>query len=205
MRLCLFATRNDLLGVFGQLEERYEFRYASQDVIVRERPPMVLWFRWVTQRIFGPLNCRALRSVYDTIAEIPRLGLARSSRHVQTECFMICRAGTELKCNLYRLKSGGLAHGVSNQYVNRRTVLFWPGGLTETGDVVVMGEIASVSDHRESAELYDLLRSAIAGAFLKSDRAFIGREAYQLLEKGVRFIRDSEAKTDPDWSKLTLI
>jgi hypothetical protein len=71
--------------------------------------------------------------------------------------------------------------------------------------MVIMGEIASISDHRESAELYGLLRSVITGAFLKSDRAFIGREAYQLLEKGVRFIRDSEAKTDPDWSKLALM
>jgi hypothetical protein len=89
-------------------------------------------------------------------------------------------------------QSVGLTKYAVDQVANPDTIVLETGGLFGA-NCLIAGQLGTASQSQRSVELFDVLRSAVRRRFEKRKEYYLGREAKQLLDRGVRLTANASA------------
>ncbi|GEN73747.1 hypothetical protein [Chryseobacterium lathyri] len=135
---------------------------------------------------------------YNSIFDTPNVGIALSGDWNRIDTYMILKSSTELNIREVPQIKGGMKFAV-DQMVNRKSIELKLGGIfQEKGNIIVAGRVASISDDRDSKELYNLFSSKIKKNFKKIDVFYVGNIAEKKLQEGWRLVTNENSPKEYD-------
>jgi hypothetical protein len=157
-----FATKSDLVNNIKALEEQRALKYAKCG-------------------LYDTRNYTEYRS----IDEFDQLGINISGESSDKRCLVV-DAQTKINVREIKLSAGGCSYSIDQQE-NPTSIMFWPGGLHESG-CLIRGEINTLWDQNEQAwELYKFFAKGCVKKFKAIRGWYFGPEALTLAGK-YRFI-----------------
>jgi hypothetical protein len=172
-----FATAADLLQGLERLESEHNLTYVES----------------------GSFNTSKVKTFNHGI-ELPSLGIATHQSGTQCKRFLVMKTETPLTIRPIKLNSGDTNFAV-DQFVNPDSVILQPGGLYNNS-AFILGSITSTCNSEAAKKLLKKSSAEVTRGFKKIKSFWIGPEAYQLFQDGVRFITTSvDSPREYDLSK----
>lgn len=134
---------------------------------------------------------------YSSVFDIPNVGIAESGDWNKIDCYMLL---TKNPLNIREVpqKTGGVKFAV-DQMNNPKSIELKLGGIyPEKTNVIVAGRIATISDDRDSIELYKLFEIRIKKAFKKIGTFYVGKIAEEKLKEGWRLVTNEKSPKEYD-------
>ena len=156
-----FATAPDLGSVLSAIERDNLLQYTLTGMF--ESPCLV---------------------TYPSYSDIPGFGRATHPTAVGNAAYLILPRDTEVRVRAIPQKAGGMLFGV-DQIQNEDSVVIRLGGRYGE-QVLLCGMIGTVSSTLAPRHLLNLFARAMRKAFVKVDGFFVGPEAMELSQSGVR-------------------
>lgn len=94
-------------------------------------------------------------------------------------------------------RRGGLKFAV-DQLVNPKTIIVHPGGLIDSPQCLLSGDVGTISEDAISLELFQVFKRLIHKQFTKIQSFYVGPEAERLFDGGMRLTSDRRAPTFTD-------
>jgi hypothetical protein len=162
-QILFFGLKDDLLNVIKLIEEKIKLKYTLTGN-----------FEW--NRFQG------IKS-FDTIVDIPKLGIADSKQSTTSDSYLVNERGTPIE--IRTIDKSGIKRIMIDQLENPDTILLTPGG-TWNENTILSGRISTVSETKISQELMKRFMNVIKKAFIKVNAYWVGPEALLLLNEGKR-------------------
>ena len=159
--LMFYATAEDLAPVLSALEAHESLQYT----------------------LTGLFKVNKLQT-YFSFAEIPNFSQASHPNAIANPTYLAALRGTALRTSEIPQEAGGVRFDVS-QRLNEDTITFSPGGWYGT-QVILYGRVATISASPSSKNLYNFFAKACRGHFQKVQKFYVGAEALNLANGGVR-------------------
>lgn len=131
--------------------------------------------------------------MYDT--EQPDF-VASASALEPTGSYLIAYEGEPLAWRMVEQRRGGVLFAL-DQAANPRTVALRPGGKI-TPDIVLGGQLGTVSDHPISDAIYSDLLRMIRRDFVRVQSYFVGPAAHAMWTRGTRLTTNPKGSRDFD-------
>src|SRR5262249_25334310 len=131
----------------------------------------------------GLFETKALQT-YLSYKNIPHFGQASEPHHALSPSYLVSARGTSLHIRDVPQKAGGIFFSI-DQRLNDDTVSFRPGGRYRE-NILLDGQIGTVSDSVTSKNLYDLIAKPFRARFTRVREYLVGPEALALCRAGVR-------------------
>jgi hypothetical protein len=171
-----FALKDDLLPVLETVERDGPLKYISTD----------------------NSTTADYRSVSHGI-QIPNLGIARSESAINCETFLVAESAVAIRVRPIELNAGGVSYAI-DQLVNPDTITLTPGGLWGS-DIVLKGNVGTVSDSELAQQLMKRFSSAVKRHFKKVKAFWIGPQALGHLDTGKRLTIAAQSPQDFDLTR----
>jgi hypothetical protein len=168
-----FATRSDLLEVFTSFERAKAVKYA------------------LTGMFPSPAT-----AIYSSAADIENFGIAISGDQAQENTFLIAPTGTEILAREVPQRRGGVMYSF-DQRKNPATIGVRPGGQFDDR-TLICGQLGPSTESRESNELHAILIGEFKRRFVKIRSYFVGKDAADFLENGLRLTTNVRASSEYD-------
>lgn len=159
-RILFFATRQDMIDVFLQLNTELNF------VKTGNHPE-------------GSIL------IYSSVEKIPNLGDYKYSSHCM-ENYLVVNTNKKINVDDIQLRNGTTVKSVYQSF-NMDSIVFSPGGIYYKYNCLIHGQIATISNSNFSKNLFNALRKSIRKQFQCYSDWWIGKEAMKLYGK-YRFI-----------------
>lgn len=156
-----FATRDDLGLVLDEIE-----RVGRVSYVVRGQSTTEQFVR------------------YSSWTELSNLGAATSESAISSKSYLLTANDTPLRPRRIELNGGGATYSI-DQLASADSVLLTPGG-TWGPNALLQGDVGTASDTAVSKELMSRFRAAFKSRFSKIQGCWVGPQATQLLQNGVR-------------------
>ncbi len=168
-----FATARDLAPVLSGLESRRKLRYTPCRHVSTNRP-----------------------QVYLSYADIPDFGQTNHPTAVMNPRYLVTLQGAAVQVREIPQRDGRVNFAIDQQ-LNKDSVNLRPGGMYGR-DVLLYGAIGTVSESAPSLDLYDFMVEPYLERFVKVREFFLGSEAFDLWQSGVRLTVSATSPTDFD-------
>ena len=156
-----FATRNDHLPMLRQITTGRSLRFFPAGVFDEQPTP------------FGSPE------------RIPSLGVAESGDRNHTASFLVLPTTVPVQPRPIHLQAGGTRVAI-DQLINPKSVAFRPGGEWDGGNVIIEGDLGTISDDPSSAELWSAFAKPIKKGWKRVKAYYVGPEALAVLRAGGR-------------------
>jgi hypothetical protein len=170
--LLFYATAADLSPLLSSLESQKKLQYTLMDIST-------------TSKV----------ETHFSFVDIPDFGRPNDSTATVSRAYLVAIQGTIVHAEEVQQNAGGVRFHVS-QKLNRDTVAFWPGGRYST-DILLYGQIGTISDSTASKNLYDCMAKVFRDRLMPVREFLVGPEAFNLCKAGVRLTLS--ASTPPEF------
>jgi hypothetical protein len=160
-QIMFYATAGDLGWVLSPLEAEKSLQYALTGLFETNEP-----------------------QTYESYLNIPDFGRASHPTAAANRSFLLFHLGTNLRVREVPQKAGGVLFAV-DQTNNEDTIVLRPAGRYGN-DIILCGMMGTVSQSVTSKILYGSVGSQFRKNFRKEREFFVGREAFDLWNDGVR-------------------
>ena len=160
-QIMFYATAGDLGSVLSPLEAEKPLQYTLTGLFETNKP-----------------------QTYESYANIPDLGRASHPTAAANQSFLLSYQGTNVRVREVPQKAGGVLVGV-DQANNEDTIVLCPAGR-HGNHVILCGMMGTVSPSVTSKFLYGFVGKQLRKNFRKEREFFVGREAFDLWNAGVR-------------------
>ena len=160
-RIYFYATREDLEPVIHSIEVLMKFNYALTG-----------------------LHTSLSFPVYSSALEIPTLGQATQDSAVGCDSYLVVPIGTQIVIREVPQISGGVRYAV-DQLVNPDSIRFQSGGVRE-GGIIIHGLVDTTGQSNNAKVIFKIFKKYLTKSFMKQQAFYVGRNAIQLKEQGVR-------------------
>lgn len=160
-QIMFYATAADLGLVLASLETEKALQYTSVGLFDESNP-----------------------QTYASYADIPNFGHASHPDAVANPAYLVTFRGADVHIREVPQKQGGIFFAI-DQMLNGDTVVLRPSARNGNG-VLLCGVVSTVSQSETSKCLFELVGKKLRKAFKKVGEAFVGREAFDLWNSGVR-------------------
>lgn len=135
---------------------------------------------------------------YSSIRDIPNVGITFSGDWNRIDNYLILKKSTSLNIREIPQKSGGIKFAV-DQLKNLKSIELKVGGIYQTiENVIVAGRIATISEDKDSTELYNLIKTKIKKEYKKIGTFYLGKVAEEKLKLGWRLVTNEKLPTEYD-------
>jgi hypothetical protein len=165
-----FATKADLESVLRAVES--------------VRP-----LQFVVVGVFDSADVQSKHSLLGT----PSIGTVRFADASNETRYLVAHRDLPIEIRTVPQRAGGVKFAIDQQ-ANPQTIGFQPSG--EFGEkCLIAGQVGTVSDHRNSLDLFREFSREFQRQFTKIKSYYVGKDALELLKKGWRLT--SNAKSPP--------
>jgi hypothetical protein len=168
-----YATAADLAPLLSSLEAHQNLQYTLKGL-------------FETNRL----------QTYLSHADIPDFGRASFPSAVSNPSYLVSSRGAVVRVRDVPQRAGGTLFAV-DQKLNRNTINFWPGGRYGN-DLLLYGEVNTISNSAPSTSLYDLLIKLFRQRFVQVREFLVGPEAFSLAKTGVRLTLSASTPSEFD-------
>jgi len=156
-----FATRHDQLPRLQALESEVALQFVRTGMFKRPEPV-----------------------VFNSVSEIPDLGLAPEGDYTHTPKYLVVAAGTRIRIKEEPQESGGVLYAVDLRK-NLTAFVFRPAGQFDE-KTLIPGLVGTATGSKTSLALCKRFWRALGGDYVKVQRYYVGPEAYEFLKQGGR-------------------
>lgn len=128
-------------------------------------------------------------NVFSSWKEIPNTGYSTAGRIQFEPCYLVTYSNTKIAIRRVAQRMGEQRYSI-DQAENPETIAFRHGGLHEKTGSLIAGQIGTISENHLSKKLFGRCSGIIKKQFTHIKSYFVGNEAEQLLETGVRLTSD---------------
>ena len=168
-----FALPSDLLSVFDRAEAKGPFSYTLTGLF--EKPQL---------------------QVYSSGANLPSLHLPAASQSHVCATYLVTPAALRVTVRSVPQRAGGVRYAV-DQLMNADSTTFTHGGL-HSPEVLISGQVATVSDTQIAKKIQSAFSNAIAKLFSRVNAVYVGPGAFELLQRGCRLTFNARAPREYD-------
>jgi len=172
-QISFFATKSDLEQVLQAVEENRTLEYIPT----------------------GLFDTAAVKRV-ESLRTIPTLGMATVGDSNHETTYLVADHGASVEIRSVPQRQGGVKYAI-DQVANPKTIVIRPGGVFQ-GNCVIVGQLGTASEDKDSLEAYQLFRKEFAARFKKIKSFYVGEEACTLLDKGWRLTASVKAAVEYD-------
>jgi hypothetical protein len=122
---------------------------------------------------------------YSSLLEVPLFGTTKETNREFCPGFVVSFRHTSINAREVKQSKGGVKYAF-DQLINPKSVIFRPGGPNGEANLLIEGNVSTVSDDPESIQVYNVLVHAIRKLFKKKKNVYIGKGAYELYKNGWR-------------------
>jgi hypothetical protein len=177
-QIVFYATADDLGSVLSPLEDKNPLQYTLMGLFETNEP-----------------------QTYLSYTDIPDLGRASHPTAAANRSYLLSFQGTEVRVREVPQKAGGVLFSVDQAY-NEDTVVLRPAGR-HGNDIILCGMIGTVSQSVTSKILYDFVGKQFRKTFKKEREFFVGREAFNVRNAGVRLTIGASSPAEFDLKRAT--
>jgi hypothetical protein len=160
-QIIFYATAGDLSSVLSPLEAEKPLQYTLSGLFETNKP-----------------------QTYESYSNILDFGRASHPTAAANRSFLLSYQGTNLRVREVTQKAGGVLFAV-DQANNEDTIVLRPAGR-HGNNIILCGMMGTVSQSLTSKILYDYVGKQFRKNFKKEREFFVGREAFDLWNAGVR-------------------
>jgi hypothetical protein len=150
------------------------------------------------------LFAEATPTIFGSGSDIPDLGIAVRGKSTSEPTYLVLRAGSTVQVESVPQNRGGVRYAI-DQSMNPHSIALAPGGVyvghsaaPVSAECVISGQIGTVSDAKESLELYAQFGKSIRKRFKRSHGYWLGPEAMRIWMNGGRLTHDVRASRNYD-------
>jgi hypothetical protein len=145
----------------------------------------------------GLLDSKVIKE-YNSILDIPGIGFTASGDWNRIDSYLALKKQTPLNIREVPQRAGGLKFAV-DQLMNPKSIEIKLGGIyKEVGNVIVAGRIATVSEDKDSKELFRFFSSKIKKQFKRIGMFYVGKMAEEKLKLGWRLVTNDKSPKEYD-------
>ena len=159
-----FATERDYMDLLSPLEEQIPLKYI----------------------LFGLFNDLDIPTWID-VASIPKVGKVKEGATIVPQYLVVKRSANILPIPIPQ-RRGGVLYAI-DQSVSSSAIIFCPGGRISE-ECLIAGAIGTSSPDHSAVEMYNRFSKAIRSKWTRIKVSWLGPEALELFDSGVRFITD---------------
>ena len=156
-----FATRNDLLDLLLQIEQKRPIHFAESGMTDNQKI-----------------------AVYSSAADIPGLSSINVHESVQGRILLITDVAIPFANEAVQQRRGGVRYYVS-QKANPDTISLAPGGQFDV-QTILAGNFGTCTDSTISEDLINMVAGKISSNWSRVQSYFVGQEAATVLDSGGR-------------------
>lgn len=172
-QLSFFATKNDLLDVLETVAFKTSFCFACLD------------------------DNRTSTEVYQSVADIDDLSIATFGDQNKEKTYLLIDPEKKPNVRSVEQRNGGTKN-FFDQRSHPESVFIRPGGVYKNFECIVAGQIGTISQEQWSESLYKLLSATLRKQFTKVKSYYVGAEALEKLEQGVRLTANMKSPIEYD-------
>ena len=169
-----FATEDDLVEVLEAVASKNSFQFIRTDNIKNKVP-------WT----------------YKSVTSIKDISLTEFGDHVRGKNYLLIHSMKEPNTRQVEQSKGGVKYFL-DQLSNPESVEFRPGGIFGDFECIIDGQIGTVTDNEWSTELYKALLTEFKKQFTKIRSFYVGKNAKDKMDEGVRLTTNAKAPSDYD-------
>lgn len=171
-----FATKRDLEHVLKAVEDQRSLAYVK-----------------------GGMSVSVHKQVLTSGLQIPSIGIAVTGDQNREPWYLVTDSSIDVQVASVAQRGGGRRY-VIDQRMNPQSITLTPGGIFE-GRSIVAGAIGTCSEDDTSNQLFKLFAKEFRSQFTKIKSYYVGDEAAQLLESGLRLTADVRSPAEFDLTK----
>jgi hypothetical protein len=168
-----FATKSDLESLLRTVESEGRLQFVETG-------------------LFDSPDVRPIRSLLG----VPGLGQLSVGDHNLGTCYLVADQDVSITSRAVPQRRGGMKYAV-DQDGNPKTIAFRPSG-TFGDNVLIDGQVGTVSDDPSSLALFHLFRNEIRRRFTRVHEFYLGKESGELLDRGWRLTANVRSPTSYD-------
>ncbi len=135
---------------------------------------------------------------YNSILDTPNVGFVSSGDWNRVENYLIMKNTTPLNIREVPQRTGEMKF-VIDQMSNLKSIEFKLGGVyLEKEKVIVAGRVSTISEEKDSNELYKLFTTKIKNEFNKIGTFYVGNCAQEKLKQGWRLVTNEKSPKEYD-------
>jgi hypothetical protein len=166
METMIFATRSDLIPGIQWVESRTELHYVRAGLYSKDE--------------INELN------VFDSLRNVEEIGYNTTGQYITGTQFLVVERKHRIRTETIKQRKGGYLFDVGPSK-NPHSIIFQPNGIYQDS-YLIRGNIGTVSESKESIELYGVFSKGIVKGFTRVKGWYVGPEALKLMASGVRLI-----------------
>jgi len=147
----------------------------------------------LSQLLKHVVAARSLQFVAGGLFDSPTLqSMPFLSKPDPTTNYLVAERDLTIEVRAIIQKSGGQKFAV-DQLANPKTIAIRPGGLIDE-HCLIAGQVGTASDDQTARNLFKLFTSEMRKRFFKIKSYYVGEEAAQLLDNGVRLTTNPKSQ-----------
>lgn len=166
----IFATRLDLIPRIEWIESQKELHYAT------DSGKEILF--------------------YNSIKDLSEIGINKTGQYISGIQFLVVEKKYKINVEIVRTYKGSDSFNIG-QLKNPNSIFFQPGGIYNK-EYLIRGNIGTVSESKESKELFKYFSKGITKGFTKIRGWYVGPDALRLMNLGIRLIT-MHVKENPNY------
>jgi len=174
MQKLFFATAEDLLPIFAQVESKHDLAYTEA----------------------GLFKSPSLSTVYSGAAISTLHAPAPCPDAACCSCYLITPSTATVNVRVVPQNRGGVRHAVDQAY-NADSVIIQHGGIFGR-DVLLSGSVSTGSNTLVATRIYRAFASAIGQQFARIQAFYVGPQAHGLLQRGFRLTQGVQCPPEYD-------
>ena len=136
--------------------------------------------------------------VFDSILNVPNVGIVFTGDWNRIDNFLILKKHTQLNVRNVPQRTGDVKFAV-DQLINTNSIEIKLGGIySEKENIIVAGRVSTVSDDKDSEELFKLYTKKIKKEFKKIGPFYVGKKAENKLNSGWRLVTNEKLSKEHD-------
>ena len=135
---------------------------------------------------------------YNSIFDTPNLGITFSGDWNGIDRYLVLKKTTLLNVREVPQRTGEMKFAV-DQMKNLKSIELKLGGIYQKKEnVIVGGRVATISEEKDSNELYKLFTTKMKKNFKRIETFYVGKEAEEKLKEGWRLLTDENSPKEYD-------
>jgi hypothetical protein len=159
----IFATRSDLIPRIERVESQKDLHYARTGLFYHDE---------------------IITSTF--LKDVKEMGYNTTGQYISGIAVLVVEKKHKIKIRKVKQRTGGYLYAI-DQLKNPHSIVFQPGGMYENS-YLIRGGINTVSESKESKQLFHFFSKGITKGFTKIRGWYVGPEAMKLMNSGVRLI-----------------
>lgn len=136
---------------------------------------------------------------YASLLNAPSLGNASAPDKDFCDRFVVLYSKNLLNIREVEQSRGGIKYAI-DQLKNPTSILFSPCGIYDSENMIIEGNVGTVSADKESLEIFNIFNKTIKKTFLKFKNVFLGKGAHELYTKGWRLTPNKNLSNNFDFN-----